>query len=373
MSSEQDTRFMQRAIELARKGWGTTHPNPMVGAVIVDHSKVVGEGYHAQAGSDHAEIVALKSVTSSLSRDATLYVNLEPCSTQGRMPPCTEAIIDAGIGRVVIGMVDPNPVHQGKGLRILRAAGVEVDVGVLKLECEDLNLIFNHWITRGKPFFAGKLATTLDGRIATRSGHSRWITGEDARKDVMQWRRLFPAIAVGSETVLKDDPRLTSRRKESEWSPIRFIFDRRLRTLTDPLPRVYTDSHRERTTIVTRGEGDDSARRRLKKFGIEEWIVGEEGQGGWASNFRRRCREKEIVGVLFEGGSRLISSLLLNSELDYFFCYRSSTILADECSSPAFSGASPMTIGEGFRLEQIRHCVFGDDELLRGEMVYPNA
>lgn len=364
---------MQRAIELARKGWGTTHPNPMVGAVIVERSKIVGEGYHAQAGSDHAEIVALKSVNKSLSREATLYVNLEPCSTQGRMPPCTKAIIDAGIGRVVIGMVDPNPSHQGKGLRILRAAGVEVDVGVLKFECEDLNLIFNHWITRGTPYFAGKLATTLDGRIATRTGHSRWITGENARKDVMQWRRLFPAIAVGSETVLKDDPRLTSRRKEGEWSPLRFIFDRRLRTFRDPLPKVYTDSHRERTTIVTRGEGDDTARRRLQEVGIEEWIVGEEGQSSWASNFRRRCREKEIVGVLFEGGSRLISSLLLDRELDYLFCYRSPTILADECSSPAFLGASPMTIGEGSRLEQIRHSVFDDDELMRGKLVYPNA
>ena len=345
----------------------------MVGAVIMDRSNVVGEGYHAKAGSDHAEIVALKSVVGSLSREATLYVNLEPCSTQGRTPPCTEAIIEAGIGRVVIGTVDPNPLHQGKGVGILRAAGIEVDVGVLKCECQDLNLIFNHWITRREPLLAGKIATTLDGRIATRTGRSRWITGEEAREDVMQWRRLFPAIAVGSETILKDDPRLTSRREEGEWSPIRFVFDRRMRTFKDPLPKVYTDGHRARTTLVTCGGGDDSARRRLKEAGIEEWIVGEEEQGAWISNFRSRCHEMEIVGVFFEGGSRLISSLLMYCELDYLFCYRSSTILADECSLPAFVGASPMTIEEGTRLEQVRHSVFGDDELMRGKLVYSNG
>ena len=209
---EPDVKLhMERALQLATKGWGKTHPNPMVGAVILDQGLVRGEGYHLQAGDPHAEINALKQLDGNLSTEATLFVTLEPCSTHGRTPPCIDAIIQSGIKRVVVGAIDPNPQHAGRGLDRLRKAGVAVTEGILSKECEDLNILYNYWIKCRSPLIAGKVATTIDGKLATRKGDSKWITGPQARMDVMRWRRLFPAIAVGANTVISDNPNLTSR------------------------------------------------------------------------------------------------------------------------------------------------------------------
>ncbi|HVU38461.1 MAG TPA: bifunctional diaminohydroxyphosphoribosylaminopyrimidine deaminase/5-amino-6-(5-phosphoribosylamino)uracil reductase RibD, partial [Opitutales bacterium] len=202
---------MSRALEAARRGWGDTHPNPMVGALIVENGRVVADGFHARAGEPHAEIIALRNLGRAPAPGATMYVTLEPCSTTGRTPPCTEAIIQAGLKRIAVGAADPNPQHAGQGLEILRRAGIEVISGVLAEDCADLNLIFNHWIISQTPFLAGKIATTLDGRVGTRTRQSKWITGAAARRDAMRWRRLFPAVGVGAGTVLADDPQLTSR------------------------------------------------------------------------------------------------------------------------------------------------------------------
>lgn len=209
---------MRRAVELAAQGWGETHPNPMVGALVVRGREIVGEGYHERAGEAHAEVNALREA-GPRARGATLYVTLEPCSTHGRTPPCNDAIIEAGIERVVIGALDPNPLHEGRGLRALQQAGITVTTGILRDECSDLNLIFNHWITTGQPMIAAKVATSIDGLIATHAGDSRWITGEAARSDVHRWRRYFPAIAIGANTVLKDNPRLTVRRRGKFGAP----------------------------------------------------------------------------------------------------------------------------------------------------------
>ena len=178
---------------------GNTHPNPMVGAVIVEQDQVVATGYHKAAGKDHAEVDALRNLGRQPASDAVLYVTLEPCCTHGRTPPCTEAILDAGIRQVYIGTSDPNPKVAGQGIQQLREAGVEVHSGkLLEKQCRDLNLIYNHWISNSlSPLLAGKVATTLDGFTATRDKQSKWITSEQARQDVMRWRRLFPAIAVG--------------------------------------------------------------------------------------------------------------------------------------------------------------------------------
>lgn len=224
MSAENQTGLMRRALEAARRGWGATHPNPMVGALIVEHGRVVADGYHARAGEPHAEVVALTNLGRAPAPGATLYVTLEPCSTTGRTPPCTEAIIRAGIKRVVAGAADPNPQHLGRGFALLRAAGVEVVEGVLAEECTDLNFIFNHWITKETPLIAGKIVTTLDGRVATSTGESQWITGAAARRDAMRWRRLFPAIGVGAGTVLADNPRLTSRNRHERVVPATLHF-----------------------------------------------------------------------------------------------------------------------------------------------------
>src|SRR5262245_54618262 len=191
MSAVDHEHFMRRAIVLARGVWGTTHPNPMVGALIVEDGHIVAEGATAPDGGPHAERLALLARGKTPRPGATMYVTLEPCCTHGRTGACTEAIIAAGIKRVVVGATGPFPEHQGKGFEMLRAAGIEVISGVLERECNDLNLIFNHWVKRG-PMLAAKAAITLDGKIACRTGESRWITNDAARIDVHRWRRLFP-------------------------------------------------------------------------------------------------------------------------------------------------------------------------------------
>ncbi|MDR2863781.1 MAG: bifunctional diaminohydroxyphosphoribosylaminopyrimidine deaminase/5-amino-6-(5-phosphoribosylamino)uracil reductase RibD, partial [Puniceicoccales bacterium] len=186
--------WMRRALTLAKRAWGNTHPNPHVGALIVESGVIVAEGWHERAGDAHAEINTLRALGRRPKPGATLVVTLEPCSTHGRTGACTTALLDAGISRVVAGTADPFPAHCGRGFALLREAGVEVVSGVLAGECADLNLIFNHRVTHGEPLVALKTATTLDGRIATRTGQSQWITGPEARADVMRWRRYFPAI-----------------------------------------------------------------------------------------------------------------------------------------------------------------------------------
>src|SRR5574341_629007 len=210
MADDRDKRYMEMALRLASRGAGRTSPNPMVGAVLVRSGKVVATGYHRHAGSDHAEIVALKRA-GKRARRATLYLNLEPCSHQGRTPPCALSLIRAGVRRVVVGMVDPNPLVSGKGIRKLRQAKIRVDVGLLERECRRLNEAFSKHITRRIPFVILKLAASLDGRIATASGDSRWVTGSAARRYVHHLRDQVDAVVVGAGTVLADDPRLTCR------------------------------------------------------------------------------------------------------------------------------------------------------------------
>src|SRR5258708_2693494 len=210
--------YMRSCLRLARRGYGATSPNPMVGAVLVKSDKILGRGWHRQAGQPHAEIEALDDARRRGHNPggATLYVTLEPCCTQGRTPPCTAALINHGIRRVVVGAIDPNPRHAGRGLGILRRAGLTVEQGVLGAECEHLNEPFNHWIQHRLPFVTIKAAMTLDGKIATPSGESQWITGEPARAHAMKLRAGADAILVGINTILADDPALTVRGPRSK-------------------------------------------------------------------------------------------------------------------------------------------------------------
>lgn len=365
---------MRRALELARSVWGTTHPNPMVGAVLVEDGKIVGEGATAPDGGPHAERLALLNRGKKPRPGAVLYVTMEPCCTEGRTGACTDAIIAAGIGKVVVGTIDPNPAHAGHGLEVLRGAGIEVESGILEAECRDLNLIFNHWITRGTPLFAVKTATTLDGRIACRTGDSRWITGEIARADVMRWRRLFPAIAVGAGTLMHDNPRLTSRMEGAEeWCPIRFVFDGLLRTVTDRnMPAVYTDEFRNRTIVVTTPHGGMGYVRKLRDMGIEVWVLPSSTQRvGWA-DFKAKCAEARITGVYFEGGAQLLSQLLRDAQIDYLFSYRAPMILGDDRAKPMMNGLRTEKLVNAVRLAEVKHAVLGDDMLARGRVVYPD-
>jgi diaminohydroxyphosphoribosylaminopyrimidine deaminase/5-amino-6-(5-phosphoribosylamino)uracil reductase len=373
MSAAEHERHMARALELAQKAWGATHPNPMVGCVLVEDGRVSAEGFHDEDGGPHAERVALASLMRNPVAGATLYVTLEPCSTEGRTGACTDAILAAGIRRVVVGATDPNPAHAGRGFEVLRKAGVEVITGVLGAECADLNLIYNHGVTGAGPLVAAKVATTIDGRIATRTGLSQWITGEAARADVHRWRRLFPAIGVGAGTVMTDNPRLTARvAGEPEWCPIRFVFDGRLRSVLDHrLPTVYSDEFAARTIVVTTQHAGLGYVRKLRSLGVAVWVFESPSGRVPLAQFRARCAEEKVGGVLLEGGAQLLSRALIERQVDYFFAYQAPLLFADEKAKPALSGLRTEKLAQAVRLSEIRRSALGDDCLLRGTVVYP--
>jgi diaminohydroxyphosphoribosylaminopyrimidine deaminase/5-amino-6-(5-phosphoribosylamino)uracil reductase len=370
---EADESFMRRALDLARQGWGTTHPNPMVGAVIVEDGRIVAEGFHRQDGGPHAERAALQALGRAPKPGATMYVTLEPCSTPGRTGACTGAILATGIKRVVVGATDPNREHAGAGFEILRRGGVEVVTGLLERESADLNLLYHHWVGQREPLLAAKSAMTLDGCIATRSGESQWITGEAARLDGHRWRRLFPAIAIGAGTLMKDNPRLTARLAgEDEWCPWRFVFDGRLRSVTDSaLPRLYTDEFRERTIVVTTPHAGLGYVRKLRDLGVQVWVCDSPTQRVTFAEFRQRCAAAGIVGVFIEGGAQLISLMIQERAVDYLFVYRAPVILGDDKAKPAFAGLRIEKLAGALRLTEVQHEVLGDDTLTRGRVAYP--
>ena len=235
------------------------------------------------------------------------------------------------------------------------------------------SLIARHWAAQGTPFFAAKVALTLDGRTATRTGDSQWITGEGARADVMRWRRAFPAIAVGAGTVLADNPRLTARiAPQPDWCPLRFVFDGRLRTGAGPvLPHVYADEFRARTIVVTTAQADRAARRRLEKQGVQLWIFDTATPRVPVADFRQRCAEERISGVYLECGRELVSQFLGDRQLDYLFIYRGSLLLADDGATPGFSGLRTDTLAGALRLTGAQHEAFEGDLLTRGYLAYP--
>jgi diaminohydroxyphosphoribosylaminopyrimidine deaminase/5-amino-6-(5-phosphoribosylamino)uracil reductase len=366
---------MRQAIGEARLAMGKTHPNPAVGAVIVHKGSIVARGHTQPPGGNHAEIEALQSFQhSSLDVDASteLYVTMEPCSTTGRTGPCTEAIKASGITKVVVGAIDPNPDHAGKGLDQLRDAGIDVCSGVLEVDCEDLNLIYNWRLKYDQPFVAGKVATTIDGRIATRGGSSKWVTGPSARADVHRWRRYFPAIAVGAGTVLADDPSLTARIEgEEDFCPIRFVFDRHLITFKDGAFKVYSDEWKGRTIVITGNQHAERAHRLEKETGIRFWAISQGAEDGGFPEFFQRCKAEGVDGIYAEGGASLGSSLLKYRILNYIFCYRAPTILADTSGLAPFMGQEPATMNDAIQLSSVRHASFDDDQLMRGFVVYP--
>lgn len=365
---------MRHALAVAMRAWGDTHPNPMVGALVVERGRVVAEGWHERAGKPHAEVAAIRALGHRPRYDATLYVTLEPCSTDGRTGPCTTAIIERGFRRVVIGATDPNPAHAGRGIEILREAGLEVVHGVLADECADLNLIFNHWIVRQQPFMAAKVGMSLDGKIATRSGHSRWVTGPESREDVMQWRRLFPAIAVGAGTVIADDPSLTARLPEAApYCPTRLIFDRNL-MLADHLDKqVFNDTFRDKTVLVTETEVDAARLRRLQNHGVRCWELPTVPPGIYYQTLLKKMASEGIIGLFVEGGGGLLSDLLSECLIDYLFCYRAPKLLADDQALPAFRGLNTSEMSDAIVLDQPQNALFGQDVLTRGYLVYPEA
>jgi diaminohydroxyphosphoribosylaminopyrimidine deaminase/5-amino-6-(5-phosphoribosylamino)uracil reductase len=310
MSDEADNRYMRMALSLALKGAGRTSPNPMVGAILARGGRTIATGYHRRAGTDHAEIVALKRA-GARARGATLYLNLEPCSHFGRTPPCADAVIRAGVKRVVVGSADPNPVVSGRGIRKLRQAGIQVEVGLLREECRRLNEAFCKYVTRRLPFVVLKIAASMDGKIATSSGDSRWITGPSARRYVHEMRNQIDAVMVGIGTVLADNPRLTCRIAGGR-DPCRIILDRRLR-----IPLTARVLHeRGKTVIVAGSRARTKKLEALEKLGAEVWRLPLRAGAVPFASVLREMGKREIVSVMIEGGAATAARALAEKAVD---------------------------------------------------------
>lgn len=302
-------QYMRRAIELAKLGIGKVNPNPLVGAVIVKNGQIISEGYHMIYGDLHAERNAFKNLKSPEDANgAEMYVTLEPCCHHGKQPPCTEAIIEHGISRVYVGSNDPNELVAGKGIQILRDAGIEVVTEFLKEECDAINPVFFHYITTRTPFVLMKYAMTLDGKIATRTGHSQWISGEESRARVQQTRNALKGIMVGIGTVLNDDPSLTCR-IDGGRNPIRIICDSKLRI---PLSSNVVATAKEVPTIVATVEPHAEYNRfwneqkaELEASGVDILVVKERDGRLDLRDLMIKLGEKQIDGILLEGGSTL--------------------------------------------------------------------
>jgi diaminohydroxyphosphoribosylaminopyrimidine deaminase/5-amino-6-(5-phosphoribosylamino)uracil reductase len=306
----QDEEFMSQCIELARRGKGNVSPNPLVGAVIVKDQRVVGRGYHRRFGETHAEINVLRDAGRK-ARGATLYVNLEPCTHYGKTPPCTGAIISSGIRRVVIGMIDPNPLVKGKGIRALTSAGVEVRTGILSDECRKLNEFFVKEVTTGLPFVTLKIAQTLDGKIALPNARSQWITSKESRKRVHQLRAEYDAVLVGARTAQLDDPQLTVRLGKGR-NPKRILLDG---NLSAPLSsRLFSDSFRSLTVVFARQNGSQEVEKKkltLERRGVRiVEILGRRDGTLPLKSVLESLADLNILSVLVEGGQRVFTQFL---------------------------------------------------------------
>jgi len=329
---------MQRALRLAVKATGAVHPNPFVGAVIVKHGKIVGEGFHAQFGGPHAEILALDQAGKS-ARKATLYVTLEPCNHHGKTPPCTEAIIRHGVSRVVIAGKDPNPLVSGKGIDKLKEHGIQVTTGVLASQAEQINAPFFKFIQTGLPYVTLKSGMTLDGKIATASGDSQWITHDQARKDVHLLRSKVSAILTGIDTIIADDPLLTARKGEKTvFEPVRIVVDSLARI---PLKsRILNSCDNRKTWIMVTDRAPKSSIRTIEKTGA--WVKvlpsSEEGKVDLHA-LMRFLGQKGISHLLVEAGSSLNFAMLKAQLVDKLILYISPKIIGGKDSYPVFGGA----------------------------------
>lgn len=360
---------MRRALALARRAQGNTRPNPMVGAVLVRMGRILGEGWHHRAGQPHAEIEALRAAArlGHPTKEATLYVTLEPCCTQGRTPPCTDAIIAAGIRRVVVAATDPNPAHAGHGFDILRAAGIRVEHGLLAGPATALNAGFNHWIVHRTPLITLKAAFTLDGRIATSTGESKWITSPDSRARVMRLRAAHDAILVGIETVLADDPALTIRKGARERSPIRLVLDSRGRT---PLTaRVLTDPHAASTILVAKSSAPERRIKALRKKATV-WLDPKPGPRIDLAWLVDELGRHPVTSVLIEGGGEVHAGFL-EARLAHRTAFFYGPKVVGGANAPrGVAGAGFQSLESAPRLTGLRHRRFGDDLFVESTIQY---
>ncbi len=340
---EPDSRWMHLALDQAQRGVGLTSPNPPVGAVLVNHGKVIGQGYHHKAGGPHAEIEAIRDAQTynpKLIPGSTIYVTLEPCCTQGRTGPCTEAIKAAGIKRVVWGATDPNPRHAGKAKEVLQQAGLQVSSGVLEAECRELIRPFTKWITSGLPYVIAKAGQSLDGRITRPAGEGQWLTSEAARAHGRRLRARVDAILVGAGTIRADNPQLTLRESSAalKEQPYRVILTR-----SHDMPEsshVFTDEHKHRTWVLR----DLSFQEALKELG-----------------------QRGIVTVLIEGGSDILGQAFAAQAVDEVAWYVAPRI----CGSAGLPAVGGLPLSQSVEIGQVRIMALGDNVCITGHPIWP--
>lgn len=330
---------MRTALNEARKGLGHTSPNPAVGSVLVSDGKIVARGHHRAAGQPHAEVACLTRAKGPITRNAVLYVTLEPCSTTGRTEPCTQAIIAAGIRHVVIGAIDPNPRHSGRGIELLRAAGVKVRSGVLEAECAALIETFSHWIRTRRPFVIAKCGMSLDGRLTRPPGEAQWITSTAARQHAQHLRHQVDAILVGAETVRRDNPRLTARALRSPRQPWRVVLTRSGKLPTRA--RLFTDRFADRTLIFR----NQTLRAVLARLG-----------------------RNEITSVLIEGGGDVLGQALDGRLIDRVQIYLGSILTGGPVV--AFGGRGAASTAQGAHLREVHYEKIGSEIFLSGKPTY---
>ncbi|HLF86926.1 MAG TPA: bifunctional diaminohydroxyphosphoribosylaminopyrimidine deaminase/5-amino-6-(5-phosphoribosylamino)uracil reductase RibD [Nitrospiria bacterium] len=358
-----DEDYMSMALSLAKKGKGKTSPNPMVGAIVVRDRKVIGRGFHERPGLPHAEVLAMAAAGSGV-RGATLYTNLEPCvHTKKRTPPCTGEIIRRGIKRVVIGMIDPNPMVSGRGIEELKKGGVSVVAGILKEKAERLNEAFSKYITRRRPFVILKIASSLDGKIATPAGESKWITGDISRRYVHRLRSEADAVMVGIGTILKDDPSLTSRVKDGR-DPIRIVVDERLCIPTGS--KVLSLDSPSKTYIATIYGASKAKIRKIEEMGGLVLTVKKKDGLVDLTSLMDRLGEMEITSLLIEGGAEINASALAEGIVDKAIFFFAPKIIGGQRSLSSIGGDSPENLEELTHVHDIRIKKMGADIMVEG-------
>lgn len=353
-----DEKYMELALELAKKAAGRTSPNPLVGAVLVKDNKVIGQGYHKKAGDPHAERLALLEAGAQ-AEGSDFYVTLEPCNHSGRTPPCTEAIIEAKIKNVYVATLDPNPLVAGQGIKRLKETGIKVEVGMKEQEAKKLNEVFFKYITTGLPYVVLKSAASLDGKIATREGHSQWITGELARSFGHQLRNMYDAIMVGIGTVLADDPQLTCR-VENGRDPIRIIVDSKLSI--SPEAKVFNLASTADIIIATVQDISHEKYKRLSQKA--EIIKVNSGNKVDLPKLMKILGEKGITSILVEGGAILNSSFVEEKLIDKFYLFYAPLIIGGTLAPGFIGGLGPAKLETSLRLKDLTIENIGEDILV---------
>jgi len=355
--------YMKLAMELALKGGNRVSPNPMVGAVIVKDNEIIGQGYHEEYGGPHAEINALRSAHKSPD-GATMYVTLEPCCHHGKTPPCTDAIIKSGIKKLVVGSKDPNPLVAGKGIEILRKIGINVEMSELESECDELNKVFFYYIRTGTPYVVMKYAMTLDGKIATFSGKSKWVSGETSRAHVHHTRNMLTAIMVGSGTIIADDPELTCRMGGGR-DPRRIICDSRLRILLDA--KVLRNTDRIETFVATCSK-DYAKIEDLENLGCKVIRVSEHKGHLDLRELMKKLGEEKIDSILLEGGSTLNAAALDAGIVNKVQAYISPKIFGGESAKGPVGGKGVYSPDKAFMMKNRKITLMDEDVLLEYEV-----